>query len=500
MTTERQKRRTSTRRSPAQGRSRASVPPLSSRLLSLAFAPVDIAWLAYFRIAFGSLMTLEVWRYFQRGWVAQQFAAREFSFSYPGFHWVRPLPDPWISGLFLCLGLCAVSVALGLCYRLAIAIFWLGFSYLFLCDASRYLNHFYLIGLVSFLMMFLPAERACSLDVWLRVTARSSHVHAWMLWLLRSQIAIVYFYGGLAKLNGDWLRGQPLGIWLGRAQLGEWLGWLREPWAAYLFSYGGLIFDLVIVPLLLWRRTRHLALALSVGFHVLNSQLFQIGIFPWFMLAATLLFLPPDWPKFVWSRRLEHLPPSMMGPLSAAQRRTAMLVGAYLVVQALLPLRHWLYPGPTNWTQQADRFSWRMKLSDTRGSVMFYAFDPATRLRWKVEPREALAPYQLEEMSTRPDMILEYAHFVADGFRRRGFPRIQVRAVARTSLNGRPPQLLVDPKIDLAAQRRTLFHASFIVPFQGGLVPTPGQAVPPLDRDPRRAPAVALLFGERQSL
>ena len=67
----------------------------------------------------------------------------------------------------------------------------------------------------------------------------------------------------------------------------------------YLFSYGGLLLDLFAVPLLLWPRTRNLTYAVTLGFHLMNAQLFNIGMFPWFMICATLLFFPPDWPRRV---------------------------------------------------------------------------------------------------------------------------------------------------------------------------------------------------------
>ncbi|MDF2697959.1 MAG: Vitamin K-dependent gamma-carboxylase, partial [Labilithrix sp.] len=38
---------------------------------------------------------------------------------------------------------------------------------------------------------------------------------AWVLWLVRFQIGLVYFYGGVGKLETDWLfRAMPLRIWL----------------------------------------------------------------------------------------------------------------------------------------------------------------------------------------------------------------------------------------------------------------------------------------------
>ena len=62
-------------------------------------------------------------------------------------------------------------------------------------------------------------------------------------------------------------------------------------------------------------------------------------------------------------------------------------------------------------------------------------------------------------------MILQFAHHVAEDARQEGRAAVQVRAHVMASLNGREPQLLVDPEVDLAAQPRSLRRASWIVPL-----------------------------------
>lgn len=465
-----------------------------SRLRRL-FAPVDIASLACFRIAFGALMLVDVIRYFPA--IEDTFIDPTFHFTYYGFAWIHPWPGDGMYIHFAVLGLAAVCISLGLFYRLAATVFFLGFSYVFLLEQARYLNHFYLIALISLLLIFVPAHRALSVDAWLRPGLRARTAPAWALWLVRAQIAIPYIYGGIAKLNADWLHAYPLRTWLARRAERPVVGpLLAQEWVAYAFSYGGLVFDLAVVPLLLWRRTRPYAFVAALLFNLINGVVFTIGIFPWVMAAATLMFFEPDWPRRLVARvrRLfgaeprTELPPAEPPPprLGPAHHATAGLLGAWLAFQLLFPLRHWLYPGDVAWTEEGHKFSWRMKLRDKQGTVRFIATDPDTGRTWEVPIREHLRGWQRKEMNRRPEMILQFAHHLADLLRAQGHPRIELRAKSALSLNGRRPAPLLDPTVDLAAQPRSLWPAPYILPL----------AVPPVWADdladePAEAPAEA---------
>ena len=65
---------------------------------------------------------------------------------------------------FLPIGVLAVCSALGLWNRISTLLMFLDFTYVFLLDQTLYLNHFYLMALISFLMIFVPAHRAFSVD------------------------------------------------------------------------------------------------------------------------------------------------------------------------------------------------------------------------------------------------------------------------------------------------------------------------------------------------
>ena len=435
------------------------------------FAPVDIAPLVYFRIIFGSIMLCEVYRYFSHGWIERYYIRPLFYFKYYGFDWIDPLPVGLMYVHFVFLGLLAACILTGFLYRPATVLFCLGFNYVFLIDQANYLNHFYLISLLSLVLIVLPANRAGSLDVVRRPETRSRTAPAWTLWLLRFQLAVPYIFGGIAKINGDWLRGEPMRAWLANRTDFPLIGSLfTEEWMVYLFAYGGLLFDLMIVPLLLWRKTRWIGLIWLLTFHLLNFGLFNIGVFPWLMLLAAPVFFGTN-----WLRRAVSL--FGIGKVSPGSTETAEAtvfpvrswvivgIGAFVAFQVLFPMRHLLYPGNPSWTEEGHRFSWRMKLRDKDSEATFLVVDSQTKEEWVVSANEYLTRRQAGEMQSRPDMILQYGSFLAQVWKFKGHDSVEVYATVEASLNGRDAQLLIDPEIDLVPLRRSLQHSDWIRPL-----------------------------------
>ncbi len=448
-------------------------------------APIPAGALAFFRIAFGAILLWEVTRFFSAGWIEAHYAAPSFHFRYFGFEWVERPSLPWLQALFGVLGVLAALIAVGWWTRAAALLFFVGFGWVFLLEQARYLNHFYLVLLLLLLLAWVPTDGTWSLRAALR-GERPAPLLA--LVLLRAQLLIVYGYAALAKANGDWLQGEPLRQWLkGRGDLPLIGSLLLHPATPWFMSWAGLLLDLLAVPFLCWRRTR-LAMFLALCcFHLLNACLFDIGIFPWMAIAATTLFFAPDWPtRFFRCRErcggLIRTPPPAAPPAAPLPapphlaRATLALVALWFAYQLLFPLRHFLYPGNVSWTEEGHLFAWHMKLRSKTSSARFVVTDPLSGERRLVDPRAELADWQAQKMGDRPEMVLQYAHHLARRFTvvdpANGVARRpQVRAIVDCSLNGRDPQPLIDPNVDLAAVERSLAPAAWIVPLTEPLPP-----------------------------
>jgi hypothetical protein len=436
------------------------------RLTQALNRPLDAASVAAFRILFGALLLASTLRFFAHGWVREFYGVPTHFFSYWGLAWVRPLPLGGMYLLYAVIAAAATCLMLGVAARAAAALAALAFGYAHFCDKANYLNHYYLISLLLGLLAFLPVDREFSLRVWRKPSERRGQVRAWVLYLLRFQIGVVYVFGGLAKLNADWLvHAEPLRIWLSaNAELPLLGRFLNEPWLAIAFSWCGALFDLSIVPLLSWRVTRVPAYAVLLVFHVLTGLLFRIGIFPWVMsLCATILW-SPSWPRQLlarWSRSPQPVTAGVAG--APLERTTGLLVGCYVAVQVLLPLRSALYPGNTRWSEEGFRFAWRVMLIEKAGSLEFEVEEPTGR-RYSVSPRDYLTPFQARMAGTQPDMILELAHWIARDAARRASGSVRVFADSEVSFNGRLRQRMIDPKQDLASVREGLAAKPWILP------------------------------------
>ena len=458
-------------------RATRSAPSVWECLQAAARQRADASSLAIFRIVFGLVGVFIVARFFAYGWIDELYVAPAHHFTYIGFHWVEPWPKWGMYAHFATLGLLALGIAAGYRYRHCAVLFFLGFTYVELLDKTAYLNHYYFAALVSLLMVFLPLHRSLSVDAWLKSRTLWDTAPAGALWLLRAQVAAVYVFAGIAKLNADWLlEAQPLRIWLqdhtGLPLVGSLMG---EAWVAYAFSWGGAFFDLTIVGWLMWRRTRLIAYVALVVFHLLTYLLFpEIGVFPWLMMGAALLFFPPDWPSRL-VRRMEQWRIPDDGeerPVPAAEGRheirvrTAVVVAVslFVIAQALLPLRHYAYPGNVRWNEEGYRFAWRVLLTEKVGMVEYLVHDPATGQRWRVLPDDYLTPLQGERMATQPDMILATAHIIARDFENRGHESVQVFADVFVAMNGKENSRLVDPEVDLATVSHSIAPKKWLLP------------------------------------
>ncbi|MAB39929.1 MAG: HTTM domain-containing protein [Aequorivita sp.] len=430
--------------------------------------------LAVFRVLFGFMMALSILRFWANGWIEKLYIQPKFFFSYYGFEWVKPIGD-YTYIIFIICGIAALFVALGYKYRMAIIVFFLSFTYIELMDKTTYLNHYYFISCIAFLMIFLPANVYFSVDTYKNPRKAFQMIPKWTIDSIKLMLGIVYFYAGLAKLNSDWLfNAMPLKIWLPSKYDLPFLGDLmQQQWVHYTFSWSGALYDLAIPFLLLYRRTRWFAFALVVIFHVMTRVLFPIGMFPYIMIVSTLIFFGTGFHRKVirFISKLLRIDYSKMVALSQTKkyrfkRNIALpILAIFFVIQLLFPWRYLAYPNELFWTEEGYRFSWRVMLMEKAGYAQFKIKNTETGEQFLVNNTDFLTPFQEKQMSTQPDFILQYAHFLGEHFEAEGHENVAVYAESYVALNGRLSQPYVDPNVDLMKQRESFRSKDWILPF-----------------------------------
>ena len=442
--------------------------------------PTPISTLVFLRIAIGLLGAGDVLGnaiYFH--WIKDVFSG--FTFSYYGFEWVKPFPEPFLSVFFIVAFLLGLCVAVGWRFRLTAPLFALCFSYFFLLEKAHYLNHAYLFVWLAWLICLTPAWRAFSLDVRRLPEEAASHVPAWSVYLFPALMGVVYFWGGIAKMNHDWLfEAMPLHLWLQRRSEMPLLGWLwAQKTTAYVMAWGGMLLDFTVPFLLLHKRLRWVALALLVGFHATNHLIFNIGIFPYLSMVLTSMFFDPDWPRklYVWARTqvrgkdgkamrspaegyvpdgsdeghrmVRHCTVRSWRPSPAREKLLLPFFVLLFAFHCYLPLRNHLFDSDVNWSEEGHRYSWRMMLRSKQGTGSYRVVDRATGESETVRPLDELHPRQYRKMATHPDMILQYAHHLRDEAARAG-RTVDVYANFRCRLNGRDRVRFIDPEVNLS--------------------------------------------------
>ncbi|MCH2193921.1 HTTM domain-containing protein [Kordia sp.] len=448
-----------------------------SRFQTYLQQQTNAAPLAVFRIGFGLMMCYGMIRFWANGWIESLYLEPKFHFSYYGFEWVKPVGN-YTYLIFIICGLSAFFVALGLKYRLAIITFFLSFTYIELMDKTTYLNHYYFISILSFLMIFLPANATFSVDnLWRK--RRYEAIPKWTINAIQLLLGIVYFYAGLAKLNSDWLfKAQPLKIWLPSKFdlpiIGETL--MQQDWFHYAMSWSGMLYDLCIPFLLLYKRTRMFAFALVVFFHVFTRVLFPIGMFPFVMIVGTLIFFDAGFHQKIIAfikkaiNRVIKIKTETIQTISNYNfsNKTVVIpiVVTFFAIQILFPFRYLLYPGELFWTEEGYRFSWRVMLMEKAGISTFKIVDAETENFFYVKNRDFLTEFQEKQMSFQPDFILEYAHYLGDHFTSQGHKNVQVFVESYVALNGRLSKPYIDTTVDLYQQKESFKHKHWILPFK----------------------------------
>ncbi len=444
-----------------------------NNIKSYFFKPVHLAPLAVFRMAFGILMLASVIRFMLKGWVYNMYIKPKVFFPFFGFEWIKPLEGNAMYILFIVMAISALCIALGFFYRISSILFFLLFTYVELIDKTNYLNHYYFISIAAFLLMFLPAHRYFSIDAMRNKNLFATHAPNYFILAIKFQVCIVYFFAGLAKVNSDWLlHAQPLKIWLPAHSEMPVIGHLlTKEWIAYFFSWFGCIYDLVIPFLLFIPRFVRPAYVFVIVFHLATSLFFNIGMFPYIMITLTTIFFSEEFHikiietiRSFFKSKTDHQT-STYKLSGVSLKILGVLFFVHFGIQLLLPFRYLLYDGHLFWTEQGFRFSWRVMLIEKAGTAFFYVREKNTNKEIEISNGDYLTPMQEKMMSTQPDMLIDYAHFLKKEYLQKGMKDPEVVVEAYVTLNGKPSQLMVDKKTVLSSEEDNLNPKKWIIPF-----------------------------------
>jgi len=399
------------------------------------------------------------------GWIKRTLIDPTFTFNFIGFEWLQPLPGNGMYFYFFLMGTLGVCIALGYKYRVSIIAFFILWSAVYLMQKTSYNNHYYLLALISFLMCFLPAHKGSSLDVKKNLSLQSKTMHAYVKWIIVLQLVIVYTYASVAKLYGDWLDfGMVELLMKGKADYYVIGGFLQQHWVHVIMGTFGILFDLLVIPALLYKPTRKIAFILSIFFHLFNAVVFQIGIFPFLSLAFTVFFFEPETIRNIFFKTKEVSKPTVV---SNPKNKNILLAffTTYFIIQLFLPMRHHFIRDNVLWTEEGHRLSWRMMLRSRRGSVLFKVKNKNTGKEIYVKQNKYLTQKQRARVASYPDFMWQFAQRLKKEYKEKG-EDVEVYAInSKISINGRRMQPFIDPKIDLSNESWSHFnHHDWILP------------------------------------
>ncbi|MFD0964357.1 HTTM domain-containing protein [Pseudofulvibacter geojedonensis] len=428
------------------------------------FKQIDNSALVVFRIFFGLLIFLESVGAIFTGWIKRTLIDPEFTFSMIGFEWLQPLPGYGMYAYYIIMGIFGLGVMLGYKYRVSIVAFTVMWTLTYLMQKASYNNHYYLLILISVFMCLVPAHKYASLDVKINPEIKSIKMPNWCRWVFIIQMAIVYTYGSLNKVYADWLDTSVIEIFMLAKKhyyiVGEVL---QEKWVHYFLAYGGILYDGLVIPLLLYKPTRKLALICSIFFHIFNAIVFQVGIFPFLSLAFILFFYDPKVIHKLFLKSKKYYEDYSITVPAYSTLFKAVFVG-YFLIQVGLPLRHWFIKGDVLKTEEGHRLSWRMMLRTKSGVVNYKVVDKSTGQSTIINHYKMVSPKQRNMLATKPDVMWQFIQRLKKQYKNEG-KEVEIYIVnSKVSVNGKPYESFINPDIDMAkVSWNTFVHSPWIL-------------------------------------
>ena len=430
----------------------------------LLFKHIDNTGLILFRMVFGALISIQSFGEIATGWLRKTIIEPQFTFNFIGLDFIQPLPGDWMYVYNILMGIFGLLVMLGYRYKFSMFCYSLMWTCLYLMQKTSYNNHYYLMMLLCWLMVFLPAHKAYALDVKRNPSLAAQSMPQWVWVVIVLQIWIVYTYASIAKIYPDWLDTTVAALFMKSKATYPIIGsFLQLKWVHWCIAYVGILFDLLIVPLLLWKRTRMLGFCISIFFHLFNSIVFQIGIFPYMSISFALFFFSSEILQKRFLPKKEHYSDSEI-IVPTYKKPLILLFGIYFIIQIGLPLRHWGFQDDVLWNEEGHRLSWRMMLRSKSARLSVYTVNNKTAERKSYRYRDLLTKKQARSIKAKPDLIWQLAQRIKKIEAAKGND-VGVFVKCKVSINGGAYFPFIDPEVDLTTVPWKHFsHNEWILP------------------------------------
>lgn len=422
---------------------------------------VDNAPLIFFRIAFGFLLFWHSVTHVFGPEIKSLYLTPKYIFPFIGFEWLKPLPGVGMYVYFSLMAVAALCVSIGFMYRTSLSVLALLFTGTYLMQKVIYNNHHYLVILLCLLLLLMPANRFASVDAARNPAIKRYSMPQWCRLIFVFQMSVVYVFAAVAKLYPTWMDGTYMAMFMHTHRNPAYAVITQNHYFHLFLAWGGILFDLLIAPLLLYKRTRVIGTFAMLFFHLFNSYSLTIGIFPFLALSLIVFFYPPDVirERLFWLKK-EIPEQEIQRPESPKALLIPYLLLPYAVLQLLLPLRHYLLPGNVEYTQEGHRLSWRMKLHQKSIThfVMYIQKEGTTKMD-TLPLNHYFTKRQLYRFPARPDMIWQAAQYIKQEYAKKHIP-VNIYCSSKVSINNLPPRQLLDTTANLAHEKWEIWKHS----------------------------------------
>lgn len=432
---------------------------------------IDNSQLVLMRIILGLVIAIDAFGGMATGWTYRAFIEPDFTFTFMGFEWLQVFVGKPMYVIYTVFGICGLLIAFGAYYRVAAVGAAVTWTMIYFAQKTNYNNHYYLLMLLCWLLVFLPANRYFAYDVKRRPEIKSLTAPRWTVYIFIVQLLIVYTFASIAKMYPGWIAGEPMEIWFKMKENLPIIGSLLQDFHTHKFvGLGGILFDLLVIPALLWKPTRWLAVVASFGFHIFNSIVFQVGTFPYLMIGTLILFFSPEQIRQTFFKKkpsveIPSLPVVAFAKRSAKDKVILSLLTFHFIVQLILPLRHHAFQDSVMWNEEGHRYAWRMMLRAKSGYVTLNVIDNETGAKYLVRPADYVSSKQAWSLAIHPDMFWQFIQVVKQDYADKGMTNISIYADSKIKVNKGRLHTFIDPEYDLAKAEWHYFkHSEWILP------------------------------------